>query len=88
MALAIQDTRRWLYELRDSLPMFTVTDHPTDFPDFFVARLHLTRPEPHATAFAIMDRDLDRLRETLEALGLVKLARSPEDDPVILETWL
>lgn len=87
-ALAIQDTRRYLAELRDRLPMFTITDHPTDYPDFFVARLALTLPAVEITAFAIMDADLDRLRETMEALGLVKLDRMPGDSPAVVECWL
>lgn len=87
-ALAVQDTRRYLATLRDRLPMFTITDHPTDYPDFFVARLSLTLPAVEITAFAIMDPSLERLQETMEALGLVKLARSPQDDPKIVEVWL
>ena len=91
MALAIQDTIRQLHQLRMEgyMPSFTITDHPSDYPDYFVARMHLTsKGATTAAAFAIMDRDVERLRTTLEALGLVKMDRSPEDDPVILETWI
>jgi hypothetical protein len=87
-SLSIRDTRTYLWSLRDRLPMFTITDHPTDWPDFYVARLHLSLPEPTPMPLVIMDRSLDRLQTTMEALGLVKLMRDPADDPVILETWL
>lgn len=87
-SLNIQQTRRWLWELRADLPMFVIYDHPTDWPEFFVARLHLCLPEPHATNLVVMDVQLDRIQTTMEALGLVKLMRSEGDDPVILETWI
>jgi hypothetical protein len=89
--LAIQDTARMLHDWRRQgfLPMFVVYDHPRDYPNVYVARAHLTgkgRAEP--TPFAIMDGSLDTIQTTMEALGLVKLDRSPQDDPVILETWI
>ena len=87
-ALSIPDTRVYLHSLQDRLPLFTITDHPTDWPDFYVARLSLSLPEPQVMPFAIMDRSLERLQTTMEALGLVKLMRDPADDPVILETWI
>lgn len=90
-ALAIQDTARMLDDWRRQgfLPMFVVYDHPSDYPDTFVARAHLTgkgRAEP--TAFAIRATELDAIQTAMEALGLVKLDRFPQDDPVILETWI
>ena len=70
------------------LPMFTISDIPADWPDFYVARLHLCLPEPTATDFIMMHPDLEYLQETMEALGLVKLMRDPADDPVIVESWI
>jgi len=66
------------------LAIWVVYNHPRDRPDY-VARLwqHGT-----ATGVAIIDRDLKRLRETLEGMGLVHLDRMEGDDPMILETWL
>jgi hypothetical protein len=86
--LHIPDTRTYLDTLQERLPMFTITDHPSDWPEFFVARLHLTIPKAEAMPLMIMDRDLERLQETMLALGLTKLARHPKDHPVILETWI
>lgn len=87
-SLDVQGLAAWLHASRDRLPMFTVYDHPTDWPDFYVARLWFTLPAAEATDLTIMDRDLDRIRVTLEALGLVQLARQDADDPKILETWI
>ena len=79
---------RFLYDLRERLPMFTVYDHPLDRPDVFVARLWTTLPEPNAVAFVLTAARLDTIRNALDALGLVHLSRNPEDDAKILETWL
>ena len=87
-SLNIADTRAYLYTLRDRLPMFAITDHPTDWPDFYVARLHVSLPAPQPLPLVIMDKSLERLQTTMEALGLVKLMRDPADDPIIVETWL
>lgn len=71
------------------MPMFTVTENPADAPGFFVARLAVVSGRaPHITSFALKDENLERIRDALQNLGLVKLDRSPEDDPVILETWI
>jgi hypothetical protein len=86
--LSVEDTLLYLHTLVDRLPMFVVTDHPTDFPDDYCARLHLSLPRPVAMPFVITDPDLERLRDTLEGLGLVHLDRSPGDDPVVLEVWV
>jgi hypothetical protein len=80
--------RQWLYELRDRLPMFVIYDHPSDRPDFYVARLWLSLPEPAASGYVIMDPDLERLQESMASMGLTKLMPQEGDDPVILETWL
>lgn len=64
--------------------MWTVYDSPTDFPDLFVARRWLLdRP----TEEVLQDKTLDGLRRKLRQ-GLVRLERSPQDDPKIVETWL
>lgn len=79
---------RFLYDLREQLPMFIVFDHPTDFPDHFVARMWTTLPEPRSLHFVVRASTLEQVRDLMEACGLVHLDRSPEDHPHILETWL
>ena len=70
--------------------MWVVYDHPTDYPDKFVARrFDVDRDEPKPSASIIITDDLDKLRDMLQLeLGLVKLMRSERDDPKIVETWL
>lgn len=74
--------------MSDDLPMWTVYDHPADFPDTFVARKWLVgakgpRPTPDGVT-----GELENIRAFLHDLGLVCLARSDEDDSTIVETWL
>ena len=72
------------------LAMWTVYEHPRDYPDKFVARrfdVDADGPEPSASI--IVAPDLNTLRKILRyELHLVCITRSPEDDQVIVETWL
>lgn len=66
------------------LAIWTVYDHPRDFPDVYVARLSiLDKP----TAKILKADNLADLRAQLP-IGLTCLPRSRGDDPVILECWL
>lgn len=65
--------------------MWTIFDHPADYPDGYVARLFvLGKP----TENVIRTRQLDPLRGAMLDMGLVKLARMPEDHPHIVEVWM
>jgi len=72
------------------LRLWTIYKHPKDFPDSYVARQFEVTPDQGArpTASIVIASSLEFLREQMMDMGLVKLARSPEDDPVIVETWL
>jgi len=70
---------------RPDFKVWTVYDHPTDHPDLYVARLFIGI-EPTETA--LLDADLERLRERLAKLGLVRLDRHPDDDATIMECWI
>jgi hypothetical protein len=75
----------------DALPMWVVYDHPSDYPNNYVARLWVWDDE--AGAYVATDEqmvcpDLDVIRRQLHLRGLVKLDRQRGDDTVILETWL
>ena len=72
------------------LAMWTVYDHPKDYPDSYVARrFDVDADGAKPTATMIACPDLDTLRNILAfELHLTPLARSKEDDPVIVETWL
>jgi hypothetical protein len=73
-----------------SLAMWTVYDNPRDYPGKYVARrfdVGASGPKPSASII-VMD-DLEKLRDVLQfEMGLVKLMRSPGDEPQIVETWL
>ena len=72
------------------LSVWTVYDHPSDYPGHYVAREFLVHPDgPVMTDNVITSLQLEWLRDQLEYdMGLACLTRSPEDDPKIVETWL
>jgi hypothetical protein len=68
------------------LPIWTVYDHPRDYPHCYVARQFIGEKP---TSSIIVSADLEMLREMLLVqMGLTRLERDERDDPVILETWL
>ena len=75
------------WSLRERLPMWVVTGSPSDYPGQWVARLYLTLPEAGPTNCAIIGDSLDAVRAALP-LGLTRLPRYQDDDPVIVEVWL
>lgn len=71
------------------LQIWTIYKQPSDYPDSYVARLfEVDCDGPRPTGSIVIAETLDRLRIEMEIMGLVKLDRSPEDDSVIVETWL
>lgn len=74
------------------LPVWTVYDHPSDYPGHFVARRRLVGGDSVAQeeaegVFLLVAETLERLRELIPP-GLARLDRSLDDDPVIVESWL
>lgn len=75
----------------DTLSVYTIYDHPSDYPDCFVCR----RSEPHGQPVAhVVAKEvvgvgdtLEQCRETLPE-GLFMIPRQPNDDPVIVECWV
>lgn len=68
------------------ISIWTVYDHPRDYPHSYVARLFHGEKPTHSV---IVSPDLKRLREILLVdMGLTCMSRSSHDDPAILETWL
>jgi hypothetical protein len=72
------------------LSIWTVYDHPRDYPDRYVARQFIvTAGEAEPTLNVIMATDLETLRATLlNELHMHRIPRSERDDPVIVETWI
>jgi hypothetical protein len=70
-----------------TLPVYTLYDHPTDYPDKWVIRLFVGA-DP--TSGIWLADTLHEARTIINAIapGTVCLARHPTDDPKIVETWL
>lgn len=71
------------------LEMWTVYDHPRDYPQGYIARKFVAdangaRPTPEV----ITSPTLALIRESMMRMGRVCLTRDPQDDPNIIETWL
>jgi hypothetical protein len=70
------------------MEMWTIYDHPRDYPTGYMARCWLITagadPEPTDRIF---HGSLAGVRGAIPP-GLACLPRSPEDDPAVLETWL
>lgn len=72
----------------DLMPIWTVYDHPTDYPDGFVARMGIVGQKISGqTQMAVFAETLDGVRALLPP-GLFRLERDKHDDPVIVETWV
>ena len=75
---------------RGALSLWTVYDHPHDFPHSYVARRFEVSKEhndPVATSDLIQG-ELNAIRKSFHQAGLVCLTRNDADDPKIVETWL
>jgi len=69
--------------------MWTVYDHPADYPDYFVARkwiINRNHAEPQPTDEVIVNADLNVLRGH-KPPWLYSMPRHQNDDPCIVETW-
>lgn len=66
-------------------PIWVVYDHPSDFPNNYVARCFIGEED---TGNIMVCPSLERLQNELMRMGLTKLMPMPGDPPVIIETWL
>lgn len=74
--------------MMSTLEMWTVYDHPYDYPDKFVARRWDVGKSGLVRTEAVMvSDDLQAIRIELEGWGLYCLPRMPGDEPQIVETW-
>ena len=65
--------------------LFVITEKPSDFPDFFVVRIHYPvgfQFRPHCLATSLEDA-----RDSIPA-HCSQIDRELADDPVIVESWL
>lgn len=76
--------------MTELLALHVVYDHPRDHPTMFVVRRQVVMqgggivPDGDAMGFTT----LEGAREHCRDLGLTQLLRDPEDDPVIVESWV
>ena len=70
--------------------VWVIYDHPKDFPDVFVARPQFAMQDGSVVPcpLAFMHEDIDVIRNALAGIGLTCMARDPNDDAKIVETWL
>lgn len=76
----------------------TVYDHPQDFPNGYVARAHIVAQNRYGIMgcgkSAYASPTIYIARETLDEVhaaipdDMVKMIRHPQDDPVIIETYV
>lgn len=82
------------------LRIWTIYDHPLDWPEFYVARefaiglrddtgpVPVMRRDAEPTDNLMMARNLDELRATMRFHGLTVIPRDESDDAGIVESWL
>jgi hypothetical protein len=73
---------------RQPLSMWTIYDHPRDYPQAFVARRFEVSAEIKATRDVRLFASLAACRADMPEMGLTRLDRQPPDDAVIVEVWL
>lgn len=66
------------------MPLICIYEHPADYPQRYVARLWDIETPTNIIATA---DTLEEVRETIPH-GMVRLKRSENDDPCIVETWI
>ena len=71
------------------LQMWTIYNGGGELSGRFVARLFEIGhgPEPRLTGEVMVAGKIDELREQFARMGMTPIARSPGDDPAIIETW-
>ena len=73
----------------DSMDIWVLCKHPTDYPDKYTARRHVANAAGYGpTSDVIVDDNIDNLRVQMLERGLICIDRAAGDDPVIVESWL
>ena len=74
--------------LHGALSIWTIYDHPRDYPDGFSARRFESGPGGVVATSDTLTGTLEDLREMLWKAGLLKLTREEGDAPQIVESWV
>ena len=67
--------------------MWTIYDHPIDFPDAFVVREWAVQLGSNMEGRRVFTADTLEGARLLIPPHLYRQPRAPDDDPVIVETW-
>jgi hypothetical protein len=73
---------------RGQLSIWTVYDHPLDYPTAFVARRHVTDKDGHHATGDVIAGELADIRLAMEICGFICMQRAEIDPPHIVETWM
>jgi len=72
-----------------ALMIWTIYDHPKDYPYSFIARAYeITSCGARATSFILVASDLNTLQDVFRQVGMSCLLRQTNDDAKIIENWL
>jgi hypothetical protein len=72
----------------EMLGMWVIYDHPTDYPDRYVARRFYSGPGVILASDDLLTGDTIEELRILLPHGLTRVPRSPQDDPKVLEAWV
>ena len=73
--------------MSDDLSLWTIYDHPLDHLDSWVVRRWAVGPDGAVPAESYCCETLEDARKCVPP-DLWNLGRQPEDDPLIVETWV
>jgi len=73
--------------MNPDFPIYTVYAHPSDYPEEFVVRRWSARTQQPDPEPCFRAATLEGVRAQLPP-DLTRLSRHPDDDPVIVETWI
>lgn len=88
ITVAFREEGSVMTDPRAGLDIWTVYDHPADYPGEFVARRFRHGQPLRGPCDLIRSDTLGGLRSVLASMGLTPFARDASDDPKIVETWL
>lgn len=73
--------------MEEPMTMFTVYEKPADYPIGFVVRKWLIFAGQAVAAEARFAESLEKARELIP-VGFARIARNPNDDATVVESWL
>jgi hypothetical protein len=72
---------------RGVLSMWTIYDHPADYPDTYVARRGEAQKGSYLPTTDVITGELAEIREAMEMCGLYCIPRAEVDPMPIVEVW-